>query len=268
MRVINFFVDPYKRAWRFRRILIQTTVVEIKRTYAGSILGLLWVFLGPLLLLCLYAVIYAVVFRVRPVSMTLSEYILYIFSGLVPFLAFSMSLTAGSLSLSTNKAVLLNTVFPADLIPLRSVLVASVSLPAGLAIVFVADFFLSTPSLTLLFVPLVVVLQIMFVVGLVWILSLLTLLIRDIQQILIYVTIFLLIITPIAYTQDMIPAQLKLIMYLNPLFYYVVSYQSLIIGNQMPPADILIVGLISSLLMFSGGFWLCQKAKEVFYEYA
>ncbi|GAA0599778.1 hypothetical protein [Caenispirillum bisanense] len=259
---------PFRRIAHHRRLLWRTTLVDLKSAYAGSLLGTIWVGLGPLLMLSLYALIYAVIFRVRPTNMTVAEYVLYVFCGLVPFLAFASSLTAGTLSLVSNRALLLNTVFPAELIPLRAVLVASASMPVGGVILLAGDLGLSTPSVTALLIPLVMVMQIMFTVGLCWMLSLLALLIRDIQQLLYYITMLLLTITPIAYTPDMIPSQLALIMYLNPLYYFAISFQSLIILNQIPPLHVLIIGSGISLGFFIVGYAVCTRAKQVFYDYA
>lgn len=265
---MNFLTAPFATINRYRTILLRTTYNELRSTYAGSALGMAWVVLGPMMLLSVYALVYAVIFRVRPTDMTVTEYILYVFSGLVPFIAFATAMTQGALSLTANKQVLLNTVFPAELVPLRSVLVASASLPAGIVILFVGDLLFSRLTPTFLLVPVVVVLQIMFLAGLSWMLSLLTLLIRDIQQVLTYITMLLLVITPIAYTPDMIPPQLKILMYLNPLYYFVTSYQSLILLNKLPPLDVIVIGTFISVAMFCSGFVMCRRAKQVFYDFA
>src|SRR6185437_10729446 len=70
--------DPYRLIYRHRRVLFSAVRVALKARYAGSILGLGWVVVGPLLLLALYAFVYAVVFRIRPAGLALGDYILYI----------------------------------------------------------------------------------------------------------------------------------------------------------------------------------------------
>ena len=261
-------MGPISTISRHRSILAHTTMTEIRGTYAGSILGIFWVFAGPILLLSIYAMVFAVIFRVRPVSMSVSEYVIYVFSGLVPFLSFANALTAGSLSLSSNRQLLFNTVFPAELIPLRSVLVASAGLPTGTIILFVADGLFSTFSWDWLLLPFVLVMQLMFVTGVCWILSLVALLVRDIQHILMYITMALLIVTPIAYTPDMIPAKLLLLMYVNPLFYFVTFFQSLVVLNSIPPWPIVVVTVVLSCGTFWLGYIACYRAKQVFYDYA
>src|SRR5262245_42996166 len=171
-RLLLAIAEPFQAAYRSRDILARTTWVEIKSAYAGSVLGVIWVILGPLLMLSVYAITYAVIFKVRLTTMSTAEYVLYVFCGIVPFLAFAQSLSNGTLSLSSNRAVMLHTVFPAAMIPLRSVLVGSTGMFTGAVILLVADIALSKPSFTFALIPLVMLFQLMFTTGLCWLLSL------------------------------------------------------------------------------------------------
>lgn len=267
MTLKKFITGPIGLIAHNAYLLSRTTIVELRIQYAGSLLGMFWVVLGPILLLSIYTAVYAFIFRVRPETLTVEEYILYVFSGLVPFLAFSASLTQGAMALASNKQVLLSTVFPPDLLPVRSVLIASLILPVGLCLIIAADVIWGTPSLINFLVVPFLILQIMFLSGIAWILSLLTIVIRDIQQLLQYATILLLIITPIAYTPDMIPKKLQLLIYANPLCYYTTTFQYIISYEKLPPNEILLGTIIISLMSFYGGFWIFQKIKASFYDY-
>src|SRR5277367_6121779 len=97
------FAEPYILFWRHRQLLVDTVRQILRGRYAGSLLGSAWLVVGPLILLSLYALLYTVVFRIRPVGMDVSDYILYIFAGLVPFIAFGQALAAGSNSLATDR---------------------------------------------------------------------------------------------------------------------------------------------------------------------
>ena len=259
---------PFSEVFAHRQILLRTALVDLRGLYAGSLLGLFWIMAGPLILLTLYGMIYMVIFQIRPVSLTQPQYVLYIFSGLVPYLAFAGSLVAGAGSVSANRDVLLNTVFPAELIPLRTVIVNSTVLLAGVVIVFVADLLIDTISPWAVLVPVFMILQLMFVAGVTWILSLVTLVFRDIQQVLGYLMLILLVMTPIAYTPDMVPANLKFIVYVNPLAYYVVCYQHLLVLNEVPPPFFLIGASAAAIIAYVVGFTTFRRAKQVFFDYA
>ena len=164
------FLEPITLIWTRRHILLETVKISLRQSYAGSTLGMAWLVLGPILLLSLYAMIYLVVFRVRPANMEAEVYVLYIFSGLVPFLNFSQALIQGTTALSTNREVLLNTVFPPELVPLREVAASLVTLAVGIGIICIVGLFIGKLAFTWLLIPVVLLLLLMFLTGLVWIL--------------------------------------------------------------------------------------------------
>ena len=98
---------------------------DINQRYVGSLFGVIWVILFPLLQLSIYAALYTIIFKVRPSGLTEYGYVILVFSGLVPLLTFNEIVTATTNSLSMNKNLLLNTVFPSELIPLRAALASS-----------------------------------------------------------------------------------------------------------------------------------------------
>jgi lipopolysaccharide transport system permease protein len=246
--------------WAKRALLARSVDVELRTQYAGTVLGLIWVVLGPLLLLVLYALIYTVIFNVRVPNFTRFEYILNVFSGLVLFLAFSQAMVASSNSMVKERKLLFSS-FPAEFIPTKAVIVSYVILIPATLFVVLGDVTFSQPSWTLLLVPVVALMQLMFSIGLGLMLALLSLVIRDINFLIQYVVIALLIVTPIAYTPDMIPERLAPLLYINPLFYFVSANQHLILMNTLPPPDIMILGALNTVVFFVGGFWIFRRAR-------
>lgn len=251
-----------KEIWENRVLLFNTVRADIRSQYAGTALGLAWVVLGPIALLTLYSVIYAVIFRVRVPKFTIEEYILNVFSGLVPFLAFAQALSVAASVMRRDKKLFFSN-FPAVMIPMKATIVAYVMLVVGSFLVIAGDIIVSKPTWTLLFVPVIAVLQLMFSVGLGMVIALLTLVLRDIEILIQYIVIALLVVTPITYTPDMIPGGLKSLLYLNPLFYFVSANQHVILLNTLPPMEIILVGTGLSLGMFLAGLWLFKKAQQV-----
>ena len=254
--------------WSRRVLVCESVLVALRQRFAGSMLGLVWLVLGPAILLALYAVIYLIIFRVRPVGMDPPTYVLYIFAGLVPMLGFSQGLMQGTVSLAGNRELLLNTVFPPELVPFRETAIATVSLTIGLAITAAFAFVLGKLAWTWLLVPIFLTLMLMLLAGACWVLSLLNLIFKDIQQILTYVTIVLLVASPIAYTPDMLPAQLRLLLFVNPLAYFVVAFQALIVLGELPAWYIMVGCLCFACGSFLLGAWVFTRAKVVFFDYA
>lgn len=260
--------NPMEILWSHRRMLCAATVAEMRSMYAGSVLGLVWVGLGPLILLSLYTAIYTLVFRVQPVGMTVTDYVLHVFAGLIPFISFCGALTVGALSISANRQLLLNTVFPSELIPVRSVFAASTMLPVGMTLLALAQLLRLDVSLLLLLVPVVMLLQTMFLIGVSWVLSLIGLLLKDLGPILNYVSLLLMVATPIAYTPEMMPHYLRVLIYANPLYYFVHAYQLLIVHGAMPPWYEVLAMLLLGTGSFMWGHRVFQRAKDVFYDFA
>ena len=67
------------------------------------------------------------------------------------------------------------------------------------------------------------------------------------------IVLLLLMMSPIAYTLDMVPAGLKTVLMLNPLYYYIISYQDLMMGNQFPRQSVLLIGLALGAVHLLGG---------------
>lgn len=262
------FVEPARLCWDHRRLLFAAIASEMRGMYAGSVLGLVWVVLGPMILLSIYTAIYTLVFKVQPVGMTLEDYVLHVFAGLIPFIAFCGALTVGALSISSNRQLLLNTVFPSELIPIRSVLSASTVLPVGLLLLALFQVIRGEGTWYIAIVPLVVLLQLMFLVGISWILSLLGLLLKDLGPLLNYVSLLLLIATPIAYTPDMMPSYLRVLIYVNPLYYFVHAYQLLIVQGSLPSSIDCMITVALGLGMFALGHGVFRRGKDVFYDFA
>lgn len=258
---------PFRLIMRHLDLLKSTVIAEIMQKYAGSIFGLVWVVLYPMLLFCIYSVLYLFIFRVKPNDMSTNMYLVYIMSGLVPFLGFSESLSSGTVSLTNKKSLLLNTIYPSEFIPLQAVLSSHISLLVGVFLLILANLLLlNTLNWTVLLIPYIILLQILFTVGIVWILAILNLLLKDIQYILAFITMLLMIISPIAYTPEMVPNSLKFIMYLNPFSYFVWSYQSIFVYGVLSYHLISIT--FCSLLSFFIGYSFYISTKKVFYEFA
>jgi len=256
-------VEPYLVFWRHRRLLVDTVAHTLRSRFAGSILGLGWLVLGPVILLGLYALLYTVVFQIRPSGLSIEDYIFYIFAGLLPFIAFGQALAGGAASLASDRALLLNRVFPAELIPAREVLAAGAFLVVGGGLVGLFKLAVGGASLAWVLLPVLMLLLAMATMGVVWALALANLVVRDVQQLVSYIVIILLIASPIAYTPDMVPGSLRVLLYANPFAYYVQSFQSVLVLGRLPAPEILAGCLVFALVGFHGMHWVFSLGKRI-----
>ena len=259
-------ITPLTLIYRHRHTLYATTRNEIRARYVGSVLGAAWAVLYPFLFLMLYAAIYTFVFRVRLAGHTSFDYVLMIFAGLVPFIGFSEALSASTQAVVANKGLIKNTMFPIDLLPIKSVLAGSVSMVVGFLGLLIAYALAGeTSPLHILIVP-VLILQLIFSIGLAWIVSSLTVFFRDLATMMNVIIQFLMLVSPIGYTRDMIPKGLLPMVYPNPLFYIIEVYRQILFFHAVP-WKLLGVFALFSLVTFWLGFALFTRLKPVFGEY-
>jgi lipopolysaccharide transport system permease protein len=247
--------------------LLRVTRQELASRYAGSIFGLGWVALTPLIILGLYSVIYLIIFRVRVPSLSPIEYVLYIFSGLVPYLMTAESLSSGVGSLVLNKSLLNNTVFPIDLAPPKAVLMSQGTMVVGLTVIIVGAIAIGILSWTALLLPVVWALHVLALMGLTWMLSLLNVVIRDLQIFISSILIILLIASPIAYTPEMVPPALRPLLTFNPFAYFVITYQKISILGQLPSVSQSLILVSISLGLFILGSWFFARVKQLMIDY-
>lgn len=248
-------------------LLLRIARSEIASRFAGSLLGAGWAVVTPVLMLLIYAVVYLLVLRVQVQGMTSAGYVVLIFTGLVPFLMTSEALNNGVSSVVANRAVLANTVFPIDLVPVKAVVMAQVTMITGLVVVLVAAAFLGDLKATALLLPIIWLLHVLFLVGLLWLLSLINIVFRDLQNFVGVVLMLLMIASPIAYTPEMVPNGLKLIITLNPIAYYIIAYQDIIVFGKMPSVQLWISLILMSSVTFVGGGYFFVRAKRSLIDY-
>jgi lipopolysaccharide transport system permease protein len=242
---------------------------DVKQRYAGSILGSFWAILYPLSMVSFYATVYVVIFRVRAPNLSPEVYTVLVISGLSAVLMFSESLSIGLGAIVSQRSLLLNTVFPAELLAPRSVLASQIPSLVALLIACIAAVFLgSASSAAILVVPITWLLLVMFLIGLVWIFSLIALVLRDIQQGVSIVNMSMMVLSPMAYTPDMVPSALKFIIWLNPISYFVLSLQAPLALGTWPSPTAMIGAACLGVGTFFLGLAFFRRARFAFADYA
>jgi lipopolysaccharide transport system permease protein len=257
-------LQPFLLLWRNRRTLAQTTASDIRARYAGSVIGMAWTVLYPLLFLGCYAVVYIYIFKVRVAVFDADEYVVLIFCGLIPFLAFSESLGAGTSTVVANAHLIKNTLFPIELFPVKAVLASQATQAVGLGLLLIAVALVGRLTSCVVLLPVVLTLQLLFTMGVLWIFSSTNALIRDLQSMVAIMILLLMMVSPIAYTEDMVPANLRPLLKLNPLAYFIGAYQDILFRGQLPRPQMLVGLPLLSLGTFYLGYWSFGRIKGVF----
>jgi homopolymeric O-antigen transport system permease protein len=252
---------------RYRRILWTTTVLELRKRYAGSAFGSFWVFLMPALMLGIYVFVYMVVFRVRFPQYSEYDYVLYVFAGLVPYLGVMDALAQGAMSVKQNIHLVKNVVLPLDLIPLRAVVLGMTSQFASAAVFLVMLAIGHRLSLHLLWLPVVFVLEYLMLAGLVLVLSALAVVLLDVSYFVNLALLLLIFISPIGFMPDMVPPALKLILTFNPLYYLIETFRAATFYGHFPPPHIYVGFTAISVVFFVLGAAFFRRFKGVLVDY-
>lgn len=251
---------------KHKSLLFATTVQAFRTRFTANVLGAAWLIVYPIIFLSMYSVIYIFILGVRMPGLGTGYYVLIIFSGLVPFLAFSEAFSTGTSSILSNRGLLRNTLFPIEMVVAKDVIVSHATMGIGIFLVWAAVLYTGHIYWTHLAIPFIFILQIIMTLGFVWITSTLTVFFRDIQQTIPILTLFLMLISPIAYTNDMVPAKLKFILKLNPLAYLMNLYRSCFLTGDLPISDLTIFALFSFAMCWLG-YRVISHLKPIFYDY-
>jgi len=254
--------------FRHRRLIWNLTLLDFRLRYAGSRLGLVWLLLAPLLMLGAYLLLFGGILRVRPdQSSTGVEYGLLIACGLLPWIGFSEGVTRGTASVLAQRNLIKSQVFPMELFPVSAVCAGLIGQLCGtlLLLVLLALRGMLGPNLAVL--PFLLILQALFTVGLVWFLSCVNIIYRDTSQVVVLMMVLLMFISPIAYTQEMAPAGLKLVVELNPISYLIEGYRNALLYNQFPNVRGLVVFGGLALLVLLAGYRYFMHLRRVLPDY-
>lgn len=221
--------------FRHRRLIWNLTVLDFKVRYAGSRLGLLWMLAAPLLILGAYLILFGRILRVQPdQGMSGLEYGLLVASGLLPWIGFSESVTRGTGSVLAQRNLMKSRVFPMELIPVTAVCAGLVGQVCGTVLLLLVLALHGMLGPNLVFLPFLMALQALFSIGVVWFLSCVNILYRDTSQVVALLLVLLMFLSPIAYTQQMVPAGLELVVRLNPLSYLIEGYREALVFDHVP----------------------------------
>ena len=252
---------------RQHKILFATTKTELIKRYAGSVIGVFWLILQPLLLLSVYLFVYLVVFKMSIPGYSKLDYVLYVFAGLVPFIGFSEALQIGTLSVKQNLHLVKNVMLPIELIPIRAVIVA-LAIQSIMVIIVIALSILNGGLSSYIFLlPLVLLLQFMLLLGLVFVLSAIALVFQDITQFINLILMLLMFLSPIGFAADMLPSQFNLLIYTNPVSYMIDSYRFVLIENYTPTTGMIPIYISIALATFMLGSAFFEKFKGVLVDY-
>ena len=254
--------------WKGRSLLSQLVRRNIEIRYKGTMMGLVWMMVTPLVMLAVYTFVFGVVFKAHWGTWfgdSKAAFALILFCGMTVFNIFGESVN-GSVGIVTgNPNYVKKVVFPLELLPVSTVLSACFFGLVWLAILLLGTVVcfhklcFAVVCLPLIFIPLV-----LFSCGFAWFMASLGVFFRDLSHVIGIFLQVLYFMTPIFYSVEMVPTAIRPIMLWNPLTVLVDATRQVLIFGQWPEAAALGLVTLLSLVVFQGGYFWFMKTKRGF----
>jgi lipopolysaccharide transport system permease protein len=261
-------LDSLRQLFRYRALISSLVARELKARYRGSVLGFFWSFVNPLLLLLIYSFVFTVVLSgARPPE--LEPYALFMFCGILPWTWFSSSLLESSNVLVAGGNLIKKVLFPAEVLPIVSVLAGLVHFCFGLPILaaFLLYYRVGVVATDLLWFPMIVAIQLVLTVGFALLVSALTVHFRDVRDLLANLLTLWFFATPIIYPITQAPERAQRLLNLNPMTQLVVAYQEVLFkpGPFSDGGRLLAVGA-ASVAVFLLGYFVFDRLRDTLAE--
>lgn len=243
LRWRNFFEDlpkvfryPLRTVWANRRLIQSMVRRDVLARYRGSFGDVLWTVLNPLLLMSAYFFVFGVVLRTKfGADTSRTGFVLYFIAGMLPWLAFSEALGRSPLLVLEHRNFVKKLVFPLEILPVNVVISGFVTELFAMGI-FLAGLLAARGGvpLTALWLPVLLIPQLLLTLGLCWFLAALGAFVRDLGQVMSFLLTLWFFLTPICYPETQLPASALAILGKNPVFTLVHDYRRILLEGQAP----------------------------------
>ena len=255
----------YRRRW----LAIYFAQRELFRSYRSHYLGFLWALLGPLLQVILLALVFSEIVGIRlPKEITGDSSLnfgLFVYCGLIPFLAFSETLTKSMNSIRSNTGLVQKVVFPLEILPLtRTVTVLMDALFGLVMLILVVALLAQRVEWTILLLPALIAVQVPFTLGLSYLFAVVGTYMPDVRNSLRVFVRAMFFVTPIVWPAERVPEQFRFLVDYNPLAFLVNAYRGLILEGTLPDPSATLWFAIFSGALCVGAFIVFVRVKQNF----
>ena len=257
--------SPVLDVWRFRgsiRFLVQR---DLAVKYQQSFLGYLWSLIEPLMMGAIYYFVFGVLYGERAVPEGGGpKYIVYLLSGIFAYMWVSGTLSEATGALLNQKNLITTMNVPREVFPIGRVVARFAEFAAGLPILFLAALLARAEfTWSLLAIPLAVLLQATFLIGIGLLLSAVNVMLRDIERFMRLVQRMVFYGSPIIYPLDKVtdelPAWGQAIYLANPLVGILEIHHAAWYPQLFPSAGLLITSVVGCLITLGGGWWVFHR---------
>ena len=251
---------------------VQTTLIfsfakrELLGRYKGSALGIAWAVLTPVVMIAIFTFIFAGIFNARfNANQSHWDYALYLFCGLLPWSMFQESVQQSANTIVTNSNLVKRVVFPLETLPAAQVFAAlGNQLFATVALLVATIIIRQRLELTSLWLPVLLIPQLLFTLGASWLIASLGVYLRDIAQGMTLLLMAWMYLTPIIYPESIVPERFRTFIDLNPFTSLVRNYRHIFLDGLAPDWRGLAYFTTISTIVFIFGYWWFARTRRGF----
>ena len=239
---------------------------DLSNRYKGSLGGWAWAVITPAVMIVIFTVIFSGIFQARFGSHSSPlTFALYLFCGLLPWIAFSEGIQRSTTILLENVNLIKRVVFPIEALPVNVALSGIVQQLVGTFVLLVANLALGgSLHATVLLLPVLLVVQLMATLGLAWLAASLGVFLRDVSQASHLVLQTWLYLTPVFYPEEMVPPRFHWLVRFNPMAPLIRSYRRILIDGIAPDWVGLGYTLAFGVVCLMFGYWWFERTKKAF----
>jgi lipopolysaccharide transport system permease protein len=239
---------------------------EIAARYKGSVLGIVWAVLTPVVTIATFTLIFAGIFGARfSQSSSGWEFALYLFCGVLPWTAFQEAVQLSSQKIVSQANLVKRVVFPLEILPVAQTFASlATQLFGTLALVIMALIIQRTLHPTILWLPVLLIPQLLLTFGAAWLVASLGVFLRDIVQGIALLLMVWMYLTPIIYPESYVPERFRPIINANPFTHLIRSYRNIMLEGRAPDWRGLAYFTGFALIVFIFGYWWFARTRKNF----
>ena len=247
---------------------MQMTKREVIGRYKGSIIGLGWSFINPVLMLAVYTFVFSFVFKARwgiSDEESNTSFAIVLFVGLIIHSLFAEVANRAPGLILGNISYVKKVVFPLEILPIvtmgASLFHGIISMSVLLSVMAILNGFLHWTSIL---IPLVLLPLVLVTLGIAWMLASLGVFLRDVGQTIGIITTVMLFLAPVFYPISVLPEKYQIYLFINPLTFIIEQSRLVLIYGQFPNWEGLAIYSSISLFVAWFGYWWFQKTRKGF----
>ena len=264
--ISNYQILNWRELFDYKDLMFFMVLREIKILYKQTILGFSWAIIRPLFSMIVFTIIFGGLAKIPSDGI---PYPIFSYTALVPWTYFSTGITKSSQSLIGNLGIFTKVYFPRMIIPLSPIIAGLVDMFISLCLLFILMIFYSLiPTINLVWLPFLMLIMILTTSGIGFWLSALAVQFRDVRHATVFLTQLLMYAAPVVWPYSLLldkyGENIGLLYGLYPMAGVIEGFRCALLGNSIMPWSLILVGFVSSILLFISGAFYFKSKERIF----